>query len=249
MKDVKIDKISHSALRCYLDCPKLFYFRYYLKLDLPENPIHLHFGKSLHKALELIDHKKPEETFVQEFSDSKISNDDKTLYLDLRDKGQEMLKYYVSQKDLLFLEIDKKEQMLSFTNVKDPETGKQLKFNRISGVLDFVTKDEIIGDYKTSSHKYTQEEIDASTQPTIYYLLYYLKHGRLPKKFVYVVFLKKRKRDMIQVLETQRSMKDITYLINLCNDTFDRIENKEFERNHDEHKFCDCFKYEEMLKI
>lgn len=244
-----IERISHSGARDYLDCPLLFLYRHVLKLELPEKPIHLHFGKALHHGLELLEKEKanPLEVFQKDFTVDLIAREDLAMFLNLQEVGPAILKYH--QENQLALDIVKTEEKLVFSDVKDPATGVKLAFKELVGVIDFETADGCLGDYKTSSHKYKQEEIDSSLQPTFYYLLYYLEHGKLPKSFIYVVFLKKRKRDMRQVLETTRTMEQITELIMLLNDIYSKVERKLFDRTHDQSKFCDCYRFEELLKI
>lgn len=247
-----IERISHSAIRDYLSCPALFYYRHILKLRLPEKPVDLAFGKAMHLALELYQKfaVDPILTFCSNFSKDDTDNIEK--YLMLYEKGQDLLKEYLAQQELFKIakiEIVKTEEKLVMTDVIDPKTGTKLLFKELVGVIDFETKDERIGDYKTASKPYTADDILDSMQPTIYYLLYYLEHGKLPESFIYIVFLKKRKRDPIQILETARTFEDISQFILLANDVYRKVENKEFEKTHDEHAWCDCKKYEELLRI
>lgn len=250
-----VKRISHSRLKDYLSCPLLFYYRGVLGLKLPEKPIHLHFGKAFHKGLELKHTEKQQssEVFKKEFTDEELSSDDLQKYLELREKGIDLLHKYDELEDylkeVLGIKIIKSEEKIEASNIKDPTTGTPLAFEEIVGVIDFETEDERIGDYKTSGKPYKQEDIDKSLQPTIYYLLYFIRHGRLPNAFIYIVFLKKRKREPIQVLQTQRTYEDITNLINLMNEVYSKVERKLFDRGHDDGAFCDCFRYDELLRI
>lgn len=236
-------------MKDYLSCPLLYYYRHVLGIELPESPIHLHFGKSLHRALELYEKDKidPIATFKTEFIADKLKDSDSAKFLELRLKGQEMIVYYLKNKPNY--SIIKTEEKIKMFNVIDPKSKIALKFEELTGIIDFEAEGDILGDYKTSSHPYTQEEVDQSNQPTMYYLLYFLKYKKLPKKFVYIVFLKKRKKDMIQVLETSRNFSDMTKLITLLNEIHAKVENKEFNRGHDENAFCDCFKFDELLRV
>lgn len=244
-----IEKISHSALRDYLRCPKLFYYRHVLKLNLPESPIDLVFGKALHKALELKDSKDMKKTFISEFKKELIDEKAHFKYEELSRKGLEFCERFRDEEDFLSLRINKTEHKISKTGIKDPSSGLALKFNELVGVIDFLSEDGSIGDYKTSSHTYSQKEVDESLQPTMYYLLHWLEYGTLPTKFKYVVFLKKRKTCPIQVLTTTRTKEDITNLIKTCNEVYDKVEKREFKRSHGLGEYCDCFKFEELIKV
>jgi hypothetical protein len=80
MNDLEIEKISPSSLDLYERCPKAFYYRVFLGLQLPEEDRrHLDFGIAIHSALETLyiqyddnfggawenaDFKKVEKTFL-----------------------------------------------------------------------------------------------------------------------------------------------------------------------------------------
>lgn len=242
-----LTRVSHSAIKDYQSCPLLFYYRRVLEIKLPENPIDLYFGKAFHKGLELLEAKKsnPIEVFKKEFLPDGVEN--KLKFYQLRNKGTQLLEEYMQHHP--YLEIKSTEKFITKENVVDPTTGTKLKFKQLSGVIDFSTTDNKLGDYKTASKPYKQSDVDKSLQPTMYYLLYYLEYGKLPDAFIYIVFLKKRKSNPIQVLVTHRTMKDITKLIVLMNSIYTKVEQNKFPRTHNEHQFCDCWKYEELLKV
>lgn len=245
---MRVKRVSNSHLKDYDSCPLLFYYRKILKLELPEKSIHLVFGSSLHKALELYNKEETDdiyEVFNKEFKEDLI--DQKEKFLEYQMKGIAFLKQYTEQFEEL--EVSKSEEKLTFKNVLDPETGESLLFNEITGIIDFELSDGTIGDYKTSGKKYTQEQVDTSDQVTIYYLLYFLEHGKLPNGFMYIIFLKKRKKDLIQIITTQRTFEDITKLVKKLNQLYQKVEEGKFERSHGEYSYCDCFKYDELLKI
>lgn len=51
---IGMEKISPSALTCYEECPRLFYFQNWLGLKLDEDRLHMDFGDAIHKAIEVI---------------------------------------------------------------------------------------------------------------------------------------------------------------------------------------------------
>ena len=252
MKDGKntlslsVNRVSHSAIKDYQACPLLFLYRKVLQLELPTTSIHLHFGKALHLGLEKYELLKedPKKVFLKAFTQDELDENDKRRFVEFSQTGVKMLQQYISTAKERNWKVTAAESKIV---AKDIEKPAKLLFSELSGVIDFETDDGSIGDYKTSSHKYKQQEVDESLQPTFYYLLKYIHEGKLPKRFIYVVFNKKRKRDMIQVLETHRTMKDIVKLIHLMNNIHEKVEKQMFSRLHGEKEYCDCFKYEEML--
>jgi hypothetical protein len=53
-KQIGLEKISPSQLDCYESCPKLFYYRDWLKLSLEQDRIHMDYGNAIHNAIESI---------------------------------------------------------------------------------------------------------------------------------------------------------------------------------------------------
>ena len=249
------NSISHSALRDYQKCPLLYFYRHHLKIQIPESSIHLVFGKALHYALEMHTKQKMNmvNTFKSAFKPDGLSYEDKLKFNDFMETGILQLKNYEGFlpgiQQMYGLTIMESEKRFELKNIVSPLSKTPLKFSQINGVIDFSTIYKKLGDYKTSSHKYTQAEVDESLQPTIYYLDYWMKNKELPKGFIYVVFLKKRKRDSIQMIETHRTLEDLENLVLLMNEIHTKVELKQFERSHDSSAFCDCYRYEEALTI
>lgn len=46
-----MEKVSPSALGCYEDCPRLFYYQYWLGLQLEQDKRHMDFGTAIHEAI------------------------------------------------------------------------------------------------------------------------------------------------------------------------------------------------------
>ncbi|HEY5236666.1 MAG TPA: PD-(D/E)XK nuclease family protein [Rhabdochlamydiaceae bacterium] len=51
---IGLERISPSQLDCYEQCPRLFYYRDWLKLTLDQDKIHLDYGTAIHAALEFV---------------------------------------------------------------------------------------------------------------------------------------------------------------------------------------------------
>ena len=53
-EQIGLEKISPSQLDCYEQCPKLFYYRDWLKLQIDQDRIHMDYGNAIHLAIEMI---------------------------------------------------------------------------------------------------------------------------------------------------------------------------------------------------
>ncbi len=51
---IGLDKISPSKLGDYEECPRLFYYRHWLGINLDQDRLHLDFGEAIHRAIESI---------------------------------------------------------------------------------------------------------------------------------------------------------------------------------------------------
>ena len=253
-----IEKMSYSALRNYLQCPLLYWYRSILKIKFPYKPVPLAFGSALHLALELkFKNKKtkPLKVFAENFLYKDLyfrPNVDfhKINYKENLENGKRLLTYFFENHSEHLNNIKSAEQRFKFF-LKNPATKKSSKIVRcITGITDYVTKDEGIGDYKTSTKKYKQKDIDESLQPTFYYMWYYNTYGKLPKYFEYIVFLKKHKREPIQIMRTHRTVDDIISLYHLIEQQGKLINARKFPRAiHAKYDFCDCKLYDSVLKV
>lgn len=245
--------MSYSGARDYLSCPLLYWYRHHCGYILPGRPLQLVFGSALHKALEMYHTKKkdPVDIFKSEFTLDAIDSIPAKKYKEELSNGIRLLaKYLGLAADLgLTKEITSSESKFSIP-LLNPSTGEQSKFcNRMTGIVDYMKAEQkTLGDYKTSSKKYTQEMIDESLQPTFYAYWYYMMHGELPAAFEYIVFRKNIKREPIQILKTARTMEDITALFYLIEEIAKKIDAGLFKRTrHEKYDFCDCKKYDEFI--
>lgn len=53
-EQIGLEKISPSQLDCYESCPRLFYYRDWLKLSLDQDKLHLDYGNAIHGAMESV---------------------------------------------------------------------------------------------------------------------------------------------------------------------------------------------------
>ncbi len=227
-----------------------------MKLKLPDEPVPLVFGKAFHSALEEMerDHKDPVKVLEREFTKEKLPQIDIEKFAETREEGARLLRYWEEHKEAIMtaekFDITEHEVPFKLKVEKDPLTGQLLNLPSVNGFVDFVTNQGDIGDYKTSSKKFSQEMVDTSDQPTFYYLWHLLERGTLPKSFIYIVFRKKIKKVPIQILRTTRTMKQISDLLASIQEVVLKVEDGQYHIRHDENeRFCDCYMYEEMLRV
>ncbi len=250
-----LKSISYSAYRDYLKCPVLFWYRKILKVKLLEEPVQLVFGKALHSALELMvrDGEDPVEVFDATFTEEQLASLDPVKFQFNRDEGIRLLSFWKENHVKMLKEqkmlIKKTEIPFEIKVDEDPLTKMKLSLPTIRGVVDFTTSDKGIGDYKTSSKKYTQEMVDSSDQPTFYYLWHYIETGALPTAFYYIVFRKKIKKEPVQILKTTRTLTQVSQLLGSLQSVVNSINNREFKLRHKKGEFCDCVKFDEMLTV
>lgn len=53
-EQIGIEKISPSQLGTYEECPRLYYYRDWLKLQLTQDKLHLDYGNAIHSAIHII---------------------------------------------------------------------------------------------------------------------------------------------------------------------------------------------------
>ena len=92
------------------------------------------------------------------------------------------------------------------------------------------------------------------SQASIYVYQYYLQHKVWPKDFYFIVFVKGRKKNPIQVLRTKRTKEQIIQLYENIELTIDSLRNKtekDFKYGegffHD--NYCDCKLFEKTLLL
>jgi len=247
-----------------LKCPLLFYYRHVLGIRVAERPIPLVFGGAIHKAVELYEKNgdDPLEVFEDNFEPDKIDYFDRfgrelstrqadDVYETNLENGFRLLDHFVEERETGILkdyEVVSTERYFR-RRLRHPITHDRVKVRWMTGIVDFILEDGRFGDYKTSGKTYKQATVDESLQPTMYYLWYYLTYRRLPKSFVYIVFLKRRKTNPIQVLETHRTLTQLGELVDLINEIAVKVEKKQFKRSHGEKAYCDCFRYEKLLNV
>lgn len=251
---MELKTLSASSIRDYKKCPKLFLYRHVLRLKLPYKSRHLTFGGAFHSALEVYHKYNKEKSaynkFSNEFKIIHLSEDEKQFYDEMHTEGNRLLASYFNSQEYLKVVHDISSNGLSEARFRnewiDPISKEDLGI-KITGIIDRVTEDADVVEFKTSSKPYKQEEVDRLDQATIYHRAFTIKTGQMPRRVVYIVFVKGRK-DPIQVVTTTRNETDYARLQSEVKTIMSNIAQNKFDVGSGfEHRWCDCKRYEEML--
>lgn len=251
-----ISKISPSMVIDYCNCPKLFYYRYVAKIQLPTKQIHLVFGSAVHEAIEAIyEKRKPLETFAEKFDKSKLIDEEKEMYDEYYKLGIEMIKNYNEKHpsfDSLYNLNEGKSEIYFKEKIRNPLTGEESTLP-LSGRIDRLTDAGKIVEYKTSKNSWKTEDLAFKTQTLLYNLWYHTKFDKVPDETLYIVLLKKSKNigkgETIQVLSNHSTINELAGVFEEIELITEKIENREFDRPTGYHpKWCDCWKYSELLE-
>lgn len=266
-----INRITPSMLLEYEACPRLFYYRSYLGIQLPQPQVHLKFGTAIHLAIDNIyeqyDKKDkwdlaeisiPKSIFKDNFLISHIDDELDTkgktkeeFYDGMLKDGLEIIKdFWDKKEELLAKGLNPTEfEIVSKGQVFNPETGEKLPIP-VSGRIDGLDKDNSkIIEFKTSSKSYDPHETRNSPQALMYTWFQFCKTGIL-HSIDYVVMLKNKKSDRIQHIAIEYEMIDLLEFDKRVRSILDKIKNKEFDRPLRGHApYCDCFKFDELLKL
>jgi CRISPR/Cas system-associated exonuclease Cas4 (RecB family) len=182
---------SVSQVKCYLRCPRQFELRY-IRGDAPAFvPVPLAFGSAFHAALaafygEVKASASPLkrdlmiDVFRAEWSRAldgpiplQIDEEDDTSTDLVVDKGVSMLHAFAehAEKNLDGLVVESVEKSFSVA-ISDPDTGEILE-EQLVGTMDLVVLDHnrrVVVEHKTSSKKYSADQLRFDIQPTAYSL-------------------------------------------------------------------------------
>ena len=257
--------LSASSLRTYNSCQKLFYYQYVLGMRLPKKPIQFLFGGAFHKGIEAYYEKKdPVKTFLKHFDFKELRSSgsrekDKAIFKKNKEVGIKLMEYWkehaaeIHQIYDIALKGKSEDRFKGWWN--HPFSKKQRLPIAINGIYDRTTNANQILEFKTSSHLYKQDDVDTRDQASIYIYQYYLQYGVWPKDFYFIVFIKGRKNNPIQVLRTKRTKEQLTQMYEKIELTIDSLKNKRTERDFKYgegffHKnYCDCKLFEKSLLL
>ena len=259
VKNFKLDRISPSMVSSYLMCPLSFYYGYVAKIRLPHGVIHLEFGSAVHKAIEEMykGSKNPIAAFEARFKKEKLADNEKHMYKEYVELGKEMLANYFEEHPMLDklygLAAGKSEKYIR-RYLTHPITGRQSSIP-LSGVLDRLTDNGKIIEYKTSKTKWNVEETRFKVQNLLYNLWYYSEYNRIAEETLYFILLKKHKthkRDQVlQTISSHVTHDDLAAAFEEVELIIEKINSGIFDRPRGpgvyHPDYCDCYKYEKAL--
>jgi len=224
-----MDYFSFSQLKMYEQCPRRFYWEYVCKRK-PKKSLALAFGAALHSALEVFyregDAKKSEETFINELLKADIQLKGKESIEKEARIGLNMLRKYFRSPERPYFNVKEVEYKFQ-TILKDPLTGRKLDLP-VKGVMDLITKDDLIVDHKTSSSIWKMEDIETNLQAVCYWLAFESIFGREPLGFVFNFFIKRVNEPKFdaQPIQVDESLK--LYFIEYAQYIVNQIRKKNF---------------------
>lgn len=259
-----LEKFSPTAIIDYLSCPKLFYYRYIAKIQLPQKKIHLEFGSAIHAAIEnSFIGKDPYAAFETTFDINHLMPEERDSYEEYVKLGKEMVNNWMEAVNMIdgIYDIKKGRSEVYIKKVlKNPITGEPLPIP-MSGRIDRITDGHRIIEFKTASKPWSDTDLNYKLQTNLYSLWHYTEYGEIPQEIVYIVLLKKYKNQLeqtsnlkkdqyIQILPTNLTLTDLASTFEEVKAILDKINNKEFDEPTGFHpSWCDCKKYEELLNI
>lgn len=220
MSKIGINRISPSMIKEYEDCPKLFYYRSWLGLKLPQPQVHFVFGNAVHLAIGNIydqldnedlwkhaEFKIVKEIFLKNFTLDALDKDelnfnDQPVYPteedrvkkfeEMKNDGLSILKSYWDMKEDLLATHDINPTSFE-VSVKCPivhPVTKQELDLPASCRLDAVNYNGAVVELKTSKAKYDEVETRNLPQALFYNMVKYLQEGKLPPWLAYIVMRK-----------------------------------------------------------
>ena len=267
-----IDRFSATKIGDYLSCPKLFYYRYIAKIELPTSKQALVFGSAVHKAIEEAwNNRDAHAGFDREFKIEKLDVSEHNQFNGLFEDGHIMVDNFLKQMSWLTSEHGvqgRDTERFIRTTFVHPDTGEPLQIP-MSGKVDQLLPDAVI-DYKTSKGKKDDsiwQDLGIRIQSLTYSYWFYQEMGKLPKRILYIYLVKpevkKEKQDdksiklvkrlpseSIQVFSTTYTISDLISYFEEVKIVLAKIENRIFDEKPANHPYwCQCKDYEMLLKI
>jgi CRISPR/Cas system-associated exonuclease Cas4 (RecB family) len=223
----------------YLQCPLQYYFQYELGIAWEKTPSAVVFGGCIHDAVEAINrgmmNGKPltdaesVEAFVNSWNTNIKDNEIawKEDPSELLVKGQSLVQLYYDQMK------EEKPTDVEFPfrlPIIDPKTGLFIEQKDLVGKIDAIFTDNTIVEIKTSGKSPVQQEIDSNLQVTLYSWAYRMLFG-VPEKAIKVISLVKTKEPKMVITETQRTIRDHSWLIATITQVIRAIDQKLFYPN------------------
>jgi CRISPR/Cas system-associated exonuclease Cas4 (RecB family) len=225
--------LSWSQCNMYMRCPRSYFFRYVEGMKVPPSSA-LAVGSSVHKTAE---HNNKQKIFSREDVSLKVAKevfsqvwDEMAPSVDFKeDENPGQLKDQgVALVDLLMTRVApriqpraaEEEFILEFSNAE----------YSFKGIIDVVTEQGEIVDFKTASRTPSQGDIDQDRQITTYYLGHEALYGQ-PPAGAFMDYLVKNKTPKHERFETSRTEADTKKLLALIAEISRSIRNGFFFPN------------------
>jgi putative RecB family exonuclease len=246
---------SISQLTCYLQCPLQYYFQYELGIAWEKTPSAVVFGSSVHDTVEAINRGlmegqpikniEAENVFLSSWKINLKENqiawkEDPT---ELSEKGKILIQLYYDQ---VRNEKPTEVELPFRLPLIDPLSGLFIEKRDVVGKIDSVFTDAII-EIKTSGKSPVQQEIDQNIQLTLYSWAYRMLFGS-NERSIKVISLVKTKDPKIVITETQRTVRDHSWLMATIAQVIRGIEMKLFYPNPIGGFGCFNCQYQEKCK-
>jgi len=221
-----------------MECPRAFFYKYLLKINILTDSVHLIFGTAVHKAIETRDGNilHAQEVFEKEFSIDKISEAEKDKYIELIPIGYKIVEMFLQKREFLngvygISENGQKELWANAT-LENPLNGQKLNLPMKGRIDELTDKDQII-DYKTSKDFYDLKDEKFKFQTKLYALWFWATNHRLPRQIVYFVLPKNMKRlnseTPIQVIDLHFTVEELAEAWEQTRQLLIQIENRDFK--------------------
>jgi len=269
MYDLTLNRVTPSMLATFEKCPMSFFYSYYLGIKMPQQTMHFHFGTGIHEAIDIMfgQHKNwPDEKILETaklkfhefFTDTSVNEvgidsvqKQREKYQDMRRDGLELLDAVWLKKEWLVAEgvLPKIfEQPMKF-KPWHPETKEELEVPLSLRIDGLNHEDRTIYEYKTSASKYNPEETRVLPQTLAYVWAIWCDTG-IVYDVVYLILLKNRKRERLQVLRYQYDLADIVEFDARVRAILEKIKLRDFNFTTPcKAYWCDCKKYKKALDV
>ncbi len=219
--------ISVSQLKTHLACPRKFALKYILGVAPAFVPVPLAFGSAFHEALaahyqelKATGQALEEDLVLDVFRTAweressgpiplQAGDDEDSDLGHIVDKGISMLRVFCEcvaarETGLIVEAVEKPFQV----EIHDPDTGEVLD-EALVGIIDLLAGNEdgyVVVEHKTSSRRYTRDQLDFDLQPTCYKLAArQMGFGDVGLRFQICI---KTKNPQVQIAEIERAERD-----------------------------------------
>lgn len=215
------------------------------------------FGSAVHKGIEDFYGGKPN-TFLEDFKRKDITKKEDQPEADFlqefaehKELGMKLLTDFVDRQSWLehvygISPRGVSEQKFEI-EAKNPSTNEPLGLN-LKGTYDRITSTGGILEFKTSKKPYKKDDLDEKPQSWFYPLSFFLERHAIPESFSYIVLLKQRKKEPVQVLQKKLTSDDIDMAFRRLKGVVMQLKmrnwvrgNGRFENN------CDCVRFSKLF--